>query len=47
MPRGSSTVSAPDDEGGSRREGLAKPGRAAPGEKREPTQEELEAIPPG
>ena len=47
MPRGSSTVSAPDDEGGYRREGLAKPGRAAPGEKREPTQEELEAIPPG
>ena len=48
MPRGSSTVSAPDEEGtGPRREGLVKPQRLAPGEKREPTQEELEATPPG
>ena len=48
MPRGSSTVSAPEDEGGhqTRREGIAKPGRLAPGT-REPTQEELEATPPG
>jgi acetolactate synthase-1/3 small subunit len=48
MPRGSSTVSAPDEEGGGqRREGIAKPQRLVPGEKREPTQEELEATPPG
>ena len=51
MPRGSSTVSAPDEDGtgggGAKREGLAKPQRLMPGEKREPTQEELEATPPG
>jgi hypothetical protein len=49
MPRGSSTVSAPDEEGGSggRREAIAKPSRSAAGALREPTQEELEATPPG
>jgi acetolactate synthase-1/3 small subunit len=46
MPRGSSTVSAPDDEM-PRREGLAKPARSTPTAVREPTQEELEATPPG
>jgi hypothetical protein len=49
MPRGSSTVTAPDEEGGNagRREGIAKPPRSASGGSREPTQEELEATPPG
>lgn len=49
MPRGGSTVSAPDEEGNTpgRREGLAKPPRSAAHEKREPTQEELESTPPG
>jgi len=50
MPRGSSTVSAPDEEShatGTRREGIAKPARLAAGVAREPTQEELEATPPG
>jgi acetolactate synthase-1/3 small subunit len=47
MPRGSSTVSAPDEESGSRREGIAKSYRSASLDKREPTQEELEATPPG
>lgn len=57
MPRGSSTVSAPEDDAPShqaapsnRREGLAKPGVRTPGvaaPKREPSQEELESTPPG
>jgi len=48
MPRGSSTVSAPDEESGTgRREGIVKPSRSATGGTREPTQEELEATPPG
>jgi acetolactate synthase-1/3 small subunit len=47
MPRGSSTVSAPEEEGGFRREGIAKPSRAGATGSREPTQEELEATPPG
>jgi acetolactate synthase-1/3 small subunit len=47
MPRGSSTVSAPDEEHAPRRETIAKPAKLAPGEKHEPTQEELESIPPG
>jgi acetolactate synthase-1/3 small subunit len=47
MPRGSSTVSAPDDEHAPRREGLAKPNRGSASMSREPTQEELEATPPG
>ncbi len=46
MPRGSSTVSAPEDENTSRREGLAKPAKGSI-VAREPTQEELEATPPG
>ena len=48
MPRGSSTVSAPDEEGSSgRREGIVKPARSSATGSREPTQEELEATPPG
>jgi len=49
MPRGSSTVATPDDEAAPRREGIAKWNKGAPasGDKREPTQEELEATPPG
>ncbi len=47
MPRGSSTVSAPEDENTSRREGIAKPMARVGGAVREPTQEELEATPPG
>jgi len=54
MPRGSSTVSAPDEEGGgagtytpAKRDSIAKPARAGSADKREPTQEELEATPPG
>jgi len=47
MPRGSSTVSAPDEESTLRREAIYKPTRSGVGEKREPTQEELEATPPG
>jgi acetolactate synthase-1/3 small subunit len=47
MPRGSSTVSAPDDEHTQRREALAKPNRNVSSLTREPTQEELEATPPG
>jgi acetolactate synthase I/III small subunit len=47
MPRGSSTVSAPEDEHAPRREGLAKPNRSSASMTREPTQEELEATPPG
>jgi acetolactate synthase-1/3 small subunit len=48
MPRGSSTVSAPDEDGGTmRREGIVKPARSASGSVREPTQAELEATPPG
>jgi acetolactate synthase I/III small subunit len=47
MPRGSSTVSAPEEEGGFRREGIAKPSRSTATGSREPTQEELEATPPG
>jgi hypothetical protein len=47
MPRGSSTVSAPEEEGGARREGIAKPARSLAGMVKEPTQEELEATPPG
>jgi acetolactate synthase-1/3 small subunit len=47
MPRGNSTVSAPDEEGSAaRREGIFKPVRAAAGA-REPTQEEIESTPPG
>ena len=47
MPRGSSTVSAPDEEGAAaRREGIHKPARGVAGAS-EPTQEELEGIPPG
>ncbi len=51
MPRGNSTVSAPEDDGpthaSARREGLAKPVRTGGSAKREPSQEELEATPPG
>lgn len=47
MPRGSSTVSAPEEDGGARREGISKPYRTSSLEKKEPTQEELEATPPG
>jgi acetolactate synthase-1/3 small subunit len=49
MPRGSSTVSAPDEEASFavRREALAKPGRTGALDKREPTQEEMESTPPG
>lgn len=49
MPRGSSTVSAPDDESSAapRREAIAKPGKSPGYEKREPSQEELESTPPG
>ncbi|MGN6367870.1 MAG: acetolactate synthase small subunit [Phycisphaerae bacterium] len=47
MPRGSSTVSAPEEEGGVRREGIAKPSSKGGSMTREPTQEELEATPPG
>lgn len=46
MPRGSSTVSAPEEDL-PRREVLAKPAKTAAGDKREPTQEELESTPPG
>jgi acetolactate synthase-1/3 small subunit len=51
MPRGSSTVSAPDEEAGTgapgpRREGIVKPAKGISAV-REPTQEELEATPPG
>lgn len=49
MPRGNSTLSAPEDESGAhpRREGIAKPSRSGSSIVREPTQEELEATPPG
>ena len=47
MPRGNSTVSLSDDDTGSRREGLARPQRSSGLDKREPTQAELEATPPG
>jgi len=48
MPRGSSTVAAPDEEGPVVREGIVKPRSAgALVAKREPTQEELESTPPG
>jgi acetolactate synthase-1/3 small subunit len=49
MPRGSSTVSAPEEEsgGGSRREGIVKPSTKGLADRREPTQEELESTPPG
>ena len=48
MPRGSSTVSAHEDDGHTiRREGIAKPPRLVAGAVREPTHEELEATPPG
>jgi acetolactate synthase-1/3 small subunit len=48
MPRGGSTVSAPDEDGNViRRESIAKPSRSAAGGSREPTQEELESTPPG
>ena len=48
MPRGSSTVSAPEEEGqAGRREGIVKPSRSMAGASREPTQEEIEATPPG
>lgn len=56
MPRGASTVSAPDDDAASalnptatgtpHRESLAKPAKG-PAAKREPTQAEMEATPPG
>ena len=45
MPRGGSTVSAPADDT-PKREGLAKPGRGSAA-RYEPSQEELEATPPG
>jgi acetolactate synthase-1/3 small subunit len=48
MPRGSSTVSAPEEDSGTiRREGIVKPSSKGLAERREPTQEELEATPPG
>ncbi len=47
MPRGSSTVSSGTDEAALKREGLVKPARVVAGAAREPTQEELEGIPPG
>jgi acetolactate synthase I/III small subunit len=49
MPRGSSTVSAPEEEasGSMRREGIVKPSARTLAERKEPTQEELEATPPG
>jgi acetolactate synthase-1/3 small subunit len=48
MPRGSSTVSAPDEDSSPiRREGLVKPASKGLADRREPTQEELEATPPG
>ena len=49
MPRGSSTVSAPEEDvpPAQRREHIAKPPRASASDRREPTQEELEATPPG
>jgi acetolactate synthase-1/3 small subunit len=48
MPRGSSTVSAPEEEGNAvRREGIVKPSSKSLAERREPTQEELESTPPG
>lgn len=47
MPRGLSTVTASEEEGApARREAITKPAKAAGG-KREPTQAELEATPPG
>ena len=47
MPRGSSTVAVTDDEAAAaRREGIYKPARVVAGA-REPSQEELEGIPPG
>jgi len=48
MPRGSSTVSAPEEDSSPvRREGLVKPASKGLADRREPTQEELEATPPG
>jgi acetolactate synthase I/III small subunit len=47
MPRGSSTVSGGDDESALKREGIYKPARVVAGAVREPSQEELEGIPPG
>jgi hypothetical protein len=47
MPRGSSTVSGGEDENALRREGIYKPARVVAGAVREPSQEELEGIPPG
>jgi acetolactate synthase I/III small subunit len=47
MPRGSSTVSAPDEETALRREAIYKPARGPAPDKREPSQEELESTPPG
>src|SRR5204862_7526638 len=47
MPRGSSTVAAPEEEATLRREVIYKTARVGVGAKREPTEEELEATPPG
>ncbi|MEI8196344.1 MAG: acetolactate synthase small subunit [Phycisphaerae bacterium] len=50
MPRGSSTVLGDEEVNGvgrGRREPIARPRKLAPGEVREPTQEELENTPPG
>ena len=51
MPRGSSTVSVPEEEsgavGGPKREVIAKPSAKSAHEKRVPSQEELESTPPG
>lgn len=52
MPRGSSTVSVPEEEVGGggvgpKRERIAKPPARTENERREPTQEELESTPPG
>ncbi len=47
MPRGSSTVTSVDDDGRPTRETIAKPRISHEVGKREPSQEELEATPPG
>jgi acetolactate synthase-1/3 small subunit len=47
MPRGSQTISGGDDENSLKREGIHKPARVVATAVREPTQEELEGLPPG
>jgi acetolactate synthase I/III small subunit len=47
MPRGSSTVTSADEDGRPVRETIAKPRISHTVTPREPTQEELEATPPG